>query len=121
LWESGAPNFKERLSALEYAYQKGLNTSISLEPTLDLFPERVVEKVYDMVTDDIWIGLPNRLNQRLKMNGYGDDEEVMQASAELQKGQSVEWVLQLVEKYKNDKKIEWKDSISRIIKMNSKY
>ena len=120
LWEPGAPSFEERLSALRYAYQHGFSTSISLEPTLDLFPEKVVDKVYDMVTNDIWIGLPNMLNQRLKMNGYGEDEQIMKASAELQKGQSVEWVLKLVEKYDGDKKIEYKDSITKIINKNFK-
>lgn len=113
-WEPNAPSFEERLSALEYAYQNGFSTSISMEPTLDLFPEKVVERVYDMVTNDIWIGLPNMLDRRLKMNGYGNDEQVMKASAELQKGQSVEWVLSLVEKYKDDPKILWKDSIRKI-------
>ena len=114
-WEPGAPSFEERISALEYAFENGFNTSISMEPTLDLHPEKVIEKVYDYVTNDIWIGLPNKLNQRLKMNGYGDDEQVMKASAELQKGQSDEWVIGLVEKYENDPKIRWKDSIRKVI------
>lgn len=119
-WEPGAPSFEERLLALEYAYQQGFKTSISMEPTLDLFPEKVIEKVYDYVTNDIWIGLPNKLNARLKMNGYGEDNEVMKASAELQKGQSDEWVLRLAEKYTDDQKIEWKDSIKKIIKKKLK-
>jgi len=114
-WEPGAPSFEERILALEYAYQKGFNTSISMEPVLDLIPEKVVEKVYEMVTNDIWIGLPNKLNQRLKVNGYGDDEQVMRASAELQSGQSNEWVLKLVEKYADDQKIRWKDSVRKVI------
>lgn len=114
-WEPNAPSFEERLSALEYAYQHGFSTSISMEPTLDLFPEKVVEKVYEMVTKDIWIGLPNMLDRRLKMNGYGNDEKVMKASAELQQGQSENWVLKLVEKFVDDPKFRWKDSIRKVI------
>lgn len=117
-WEPGAPSFEERILALKHAYQSGFATSISLEPALDLFPEKVVEKVYDLVTKDIWIGLPNMLNARLIMNGYANDKKIIVAATELQKGQSIEWINRLVERYHADDKIRWKDSINAIINGN---
>ena len=117
VWEPGAPSFAERIKSLKFAHQSGFKTSISLEPCLDLTPEKVVKKVYPFVTEDIWIGLPNKLQQRLRMNLTGElkDFQVHSSALELTVYQDEKWVKRLVSKYQDDPKIRWKDSIRKVI------
>lgn len=116
IWEPGAPSFEERFESLKYAFDMGFQTSISCEPMLDSVDNiiNLVELVQDFVTDSIWIGKPNFLNRRLKMNGF-DDEFMLNVSSELLKQHSDEkiWILYLA--LKNNSKIKWKESIKNII------
>ena len=34
-WEPGAPTYAERMASLQYAYEQGFQTSVSVEPMLD--------------------------------------------------------------------------------------
>jgi DNA repair photolyase len=58
-WEPGAPLFLERVKALIFAFKAGFNTSISMEPCLDLDPRPLVERIAPYVTGKIWIGVMN--------------------------------------------------------------
>lgn len=62
-WEPGAPHFKERMMALIYAFKAGFNTSISMEPCLDLDPRPLVERISPYVTGKIWIGAMNWMGE----------------------------------------------------------
>jgi len=83
-WESGAPDFEERLASLKYAHWKGYQTSVSCEPMLDDNVEDVVEQVLPYVTETVWIGKPNQLNSRLSMNDHKDKETLARADRLLQ-------------------------------------
>lgn len=113
-WEPYAPSFEERLSALQYTYSAGYNTSVSCEPALDTDTEQLIEMLLPYVTDAIWVGLPNRLKGILKLNG-ADDPETLSRAEDLMKAQSREWVMQLYDKYRYNPKIKWKDSIKKIV------
>jgi len=59
-WEPNTPSYGERKSALEYSYDSGFRTSVSIEPMLDA--ENVVDLVDDLsplVNQSIWIGTMN--------------------------------------------------------------
>jgi len=113
-WEPGAPVFDERLMALQYAYSQGFNTSVSAEPALDIKTELLIETLMPYVTDAIWVGLPNRLNVILKLNGSNDPDTLEQART-LRNSQTDAWVKDLYSKYSDNPKIKWKDSIKKII------
>ncbi len=113
-WEPGAPTFNERFSSLKVAYRYGFKTSISCEPMLDNDVDLVIRKVYPYVTDSIWIGKANFLIKRLRTNGEGDRNTMKKAY------QLIEWqcgknIHKLYNKYKNDRKIKWKESIKIIV------
>lgn len=57
-WETDAPTIAQRLRALEIAYENGFPTSTSDEPFLSN-PVVVVEKVYELCTESVWIGPAN--------------------------------------------------------------
>ena len=90
----------------------GYQTSVSCEPMLD---GNIVEKVSPYVTETIWIGKPNKLNERLSINGFKNDAETMGRARSLMELFSDEYVLELYERHKDNPKIMWKDSIKKVL------
>jgi DNA repair photolyase len=118
-WEPNAPSFKERFDSLKYAYGSGFQTSISCEPMLDNKVEAVIEKVLPYVTDTVWIGKAKNFigktgRGRLDFNGENDPVTLARAK-ELIEWQSDKNILELYNLYKDNPKISWKDTISKII------
>ena len=115
IWEPDAPTYEERLRCLKLAYAKGYKTSVSCEPMLDTFADWLVEEVDEFVTDTIWIGKMNKVRQRLKVNGHGDNDFARFMTDDLLKGYSNHYILSLYKKLRHNPKIRWKDSISEIL------
>jgi DNA repair photolyase len=113
-WEPGAPDFEERLASLKYAHSKGYQTSVSCEPMLDYNIQDVVEQVLPYVTETVWIGKPNLLKSRLSINGH-NDEETMARADRLLHSLSDQYIWDLYDKYKDNPKIRWKDSIKKVV------
>ena len=116
-WEPGAPNFEERLKCLKFAYENGFETSISCEPMLDNEINKVIDKVLPFTTDAVWLGKANFLLGRLKMNGNKDKKSIKKAK-ELIEWQSDENIIPLYNKYKDNPKIKWKESIKKVVGLN---
>ena len=116
-WEPGAPSFEERLACLEHAYENDFETSVSCEPALDRDLSSLIDTLLPFVTNSIWIGKPNALNHRLKMNGFCDSATVQKASALL--GElSDDYLESLYLKYKVNPIVKWKESVKRVIGLN---
>lgn len=111
-WEPNAPTFKERLSALKYAFENGFQTSVSCEPMLDKEIGKVVEAVLPYVTDSIWLGRVNNLRQAIALN-CPDNAEVMEAADCLLAEQTDDWLRELYQRYRSNPKIKYKDSIKK--------
>ena len=77
--------------------------------------DQVIAKVFPYVTKTVWIGKPNKLNERLSMNGYKNDQATMEAAGRLMRLFSDEYILKLCERYKDNPKIMWKDSIKKVV------
>ena len=112
-WEPGAPSFEERLASLKHAFDTGYETSISCEPMLDNDVEKVVNSVYPFVTDTIWIGKMNMAKSRLRMNNAGE-EAIAKAETLLQQHDDTR-IWEIYNRYKDDEKIRWKDSIKKVV------
>ena len=117
-WEPNAPDFDERLEALQYAYNAGYQTSVSCEPMLDDKIDQVVGQALPYVTETIWLGIPNFLIERLLINGFEDDHITMDQACALMKLFSDEYILSLYARYKNNPQIMWKSSIIKVLKTN---
>ena len=113
-WEIDAPDYDERKSCLEYAFNLGFSTSVSCEPMLDTNTYQLVKELMPFITDAIWIGKPNMLLSRLKFNGENDVQTINRAK-ELIELQSDEYIKSLYEMFKDSKKVKWKDSIKKIV------
>ena len=98
LFEPNAPGYQERKAALQYAYEHGFQTSVSVEPMLD--PVHIDDLIADLlpfVTDAIWIG---------KMNYVGRlyskvDPEVQAALKVIENGQTDEIIRAIYARHKD--------------------
>jgi len=113
-WEPGAPCFDERFQSLKLAYNRGFSTSISCEPILDDDPSEIIETLLPYITDAIWMGKPNALIRRLKMNGYQDKSTIVSA-INLMNSLTDEMIYDLFIRYGDNPKIKWKESIKKVL------
>lgn len=113
-WEPGATPFEERLDALRHAFEQGFETSVSVEPMLDLAVGKVIAATKPFVTDAIWLGRANRLMPTLGLNCPGN-EEIKAAGRRLLAEQTDDWLRELYARYKDDPKVKFKDSIKRAV------
>ncbi len=109
-WEPGAKGFSERLASLRSAYEAGFETSVSCEPMLDLNIGNVIEKCRPFVSDAIWLGRANRLRGCIAINCPGN-QAAKAATERLLSEQTDEYLKQLYERYKDDNKIRYKESV----------
>jgi DNA repair photolyase len=109
-WEIGATSFEERFEALKLAHGSGFRTSVSAEPMLDKNIVELIETLSPFVSNEIWIGKFNDIRQTLTRNGHNDAATLNRAN-ELKAWQSdPSCILPLYEKYKNNPKIQWKET-----------
>jgi len=112
-WEPGAPPFAERLRSLAYAHFAGFRCGVSAEPMLEPWRiDALVDAVRPFVTDTIWLGLMNKMNQRVLSDGP-DSVEMIQCLSVWQRNDAN--IQDLYDQYKADPMIRWKESIKRIV------
>ena len=113
-WEPHAPNYRERLDSLKWAFKQGYKTSVSCEPMLDGHIQRVIDDARDYVTDSIWLGRVNRIQNCLTLNAPGNHDAKRKAAA-LMELQNDLWIMGLYMKHKDDPLIRYKDSIKQVV------
>ena len=116
-WEPGdSTTFEERLESLKLGYDLGFKTSVSSEPLLDSNIDGLVKKLTPYITHHLWIGKMNQPKQNLGMNGYSNDPETMERVEELIRFQNNPEIIQYYyEKYKDNPKVEWKETYRKEI------
>jgi len=115
-WEPNAPSYDERKAALELAYRKGFQTSISIEPMLDFANiDQLISDLLPYVTDSIWIGKMNHLGRIAKSL----DEDLLPALRQIEAGQSHKIILSIYARHRDNPKIKWKDSIKKVVGLAS--
>ena len=113
-WEPGAPAPKERIEALQHAFESGFQTSVSMEPMLGDVEQvcRLVEVVDPFVTGTIWLGKMNDISRRVDQRIPG----AKHAIELIQSQQSDANIQRLHSMLKNNGKIRWKDSIKSVLR-----
>jgi len=112
-WEPGAPSISERMDCLKLALKSGYATSVSCEPLLGGHGTAVllVDALESLVTDTIWIGKLNQPRRRVDCTDRAVFERV-QAIEHMQRDSEM---LRLYDDLQDNKKVRWKESISRIV------
>jgi DNA repair photolyase len=147
-WDNNAPSFTERLECLKLAYNCGFATNVSCEPMLDDNIEKVVEAIHPYIRGAIWLGMARDLWSRMEVNGWDEglmqrtdefikhhedpraveilksyktkykDVDFRKRAEELEETQNDERIIELYNKYKDDKKIRFKESIVNVVADN---
>ena len=115
-WEPHAPAFDERFRSVVFAAESGFKTSISVEPMLDDVDNtiKLVERLLPYVADSIWLGKPNFLLRRLKINSE-DNPKVIAKAKQLENWFADSEINRLYQRFKTNKKVKWKESIKKVI------
>jgi hypothetical protein len=106
IWEPRASTVNERLECVRLTSSHGFRTTISMEPYLS-DPRAIVRMTLPMV-EEIWIG---------RMNHFRDKwfvEERVNERARLDELYSEEFIRTLVAEFRNEPKIFWKESITKM-------
>jgi DNA repair photolyase len=112
-WEPNAPRFEERLKSLQYAYQKGYKTSVSIEPFLDYNPGPLISVISPYVTESIWVGIMNYIPRENIRKG-----EIPYYNS-IRENYLIEHLKEIHEFLNVSPKIRWKDSIKRKLQLKS--
>ncbi len=111
-WEPEAPPYSERIASLICLFSNGFQTSVSIEPMLDRSDVvAMVDELLPYVTDSIWIGKMNKLQERVKSEG----EESGRFIQLIEEGQRDESITALYNELKDVSKIRWKESIKDVV------
>jgi DNA repair photolyase len=110
-WEPNASSFEERLECLKLSYEMGYQTSVSCEPLLDKNVDELINQLSHYVTDTIWIGKPNLLLSRTRVNGFGDSETIEKCNDLMRWMTDPKFLYNLYSKYKDNSMIRWKHSL----------
>lgn len=112
-WEPNAPSFEERFECLKHCFTEGFATSISCEPLIQRNVEVLIDTLSPYVTDTIWIGKPNFLLSRVKMNGYNDAVTIQKCKEWLKWINDPDFIRELSFKYKDNPMIRFKGSFEK--------
>jgi DNA repair photolyase len=104
-WEPNAPNYRERVSSLMWAFTKGFRTSVSVEPFLDYDPTDLIQEINPFVTESIWVGKMNYISKQ----GLSVGEQ--QYYDRVRENYSSGHLLEICCKLEKNPKIRIKDSI----------
>ena len=111
-WEPGAPAYQERLDSLRLAFDKGFQTSVSIEPMLDLEDlEGLIDELEPFVNHSIWVGKMNRIDERVQIDSSEGAAEVERIRSE----QADQNILELYEALKTRPLLRWKESIKLVV------
>lgn len=113
-WEPGAPSFTERFQSLQYAFNKGYKTSISIEPMLERAHLFSLVRILDpYITESIWIGTMNYISTKIP-------NEEWKYYKEARATRDPRFLRQIKGLFSHNSKIRWKDSIRNILEKDAK-
>jgi DNA repair photolyase len=110
-WEPNAPNFNERFKSLQYAYNQGFKTSVSIEPFLDYDPLKLIHDVTPFVTESVWIGPMNYIPR----NNISDEN--LPYYEQIRRNYSLDHLQEICHKLDHIPQIRFKDSM--VIKLGT--
>lgn len=108
-WEPGATPYEERFDSLKYAFDQGYKTSVSCEPTLDEDIAYMANEFFPYINDCVWIGKMNYISSRVDMTKWKPED--FQYMKKIDVVIKDEFIKDLYEEFRDNKKVKWKDSI----------
>ena len=114
-WEPNAPSYQERKESLQYAFDLGFRTSVSMEPMLDTPNiEALINDVLPFITEDIWLGTMNYLTEMKK--AAGADLQLKNEIIRIEHNQLPPVLNTIKSTFESNPRIKWKSDTLRKIK-----
>lgn len=119
-WDTNAPLYNERIKSLKHAFNKGFQTSVSMEPLLDSSNAiNIVAELESYVTDTFWIGKMN-YTAKLRNRAIADgDQAMVEHVTTIECGQTDEKIWAIYRQFQKRpellRKIKWKGSCKKIL------
>lgn len=115
-WEPQAPSFDERLQSLQFAFDYGFQTSVSIEPFLDSDVIKTInlyDRIHPFVRGNVWIGSMQGFNNIELLDVLNSDKQKFVYPLKEAQTDVAIWALyyQLID----ESLIQWKDSIREVI------
>ena len=111
-WEPGAPAYQERLDSLRLARERGFQTSVSIEPILDLKDlNDMIGEIEEFVSHSIWVGKMNRIEERV----WIDSDEAAMEVERIRSEQHDQKIKDLYNSLRDHPLIRWKESIKLVV------
>lgn len=111
-WEPGAPAYPQRLESLKLASGHGFETSVSIEPILDMADlENMILEIQPYVSHSIWLGKMNKIGERVAL----DSAEAAAEAARIEVDQDDGRIRNLYESLSGNPLIRWKESIKQVV------
>lgn len=115
-WEPGSTTIAERELAIQLASRLGFKTSISAEPYYDISILDLPARFMPYITNNIWIGKMNHVESRVVWKlGNAQDIHSDYWKDRMFEVSSDEFVRKIYNKFKDDPRIKWKDSIRKVM------
>jgi len=112
-WEPNAPAYHERQTALATAFVEGYKTSVSCEPLLEPVAVGLFNRLKPMITDSIWFGGMNKMDQRVDTTGW--TEKDFSFAYKAWEAKAPGQVKKYYEALKDEPKVRFKDSFKKIL------
>lgn len=116
-WEPQAPSFDERLKSLQFAFDYGFQTSVSIEPFLDSDVVKTInlyDRIHTLVRGNVWIGSMQGFNNIELLDVLNSDKQKFVYP--LKDFISVDkTILLMVEQLRNERLIRWKESMVKVL------
>ncbi|WP_054030898.1 DUF1848 family protein [Desulfatitalea tepidiphila] len=112
-WEPNAPRYQERKESLQYAFDHGFRTSVSIEPMLDTPNiEALVNDVQPFITENIWLGTMNHLTEMKK----GADLHLKNEIIKIEHNQLPPVLNKIKGTFESNALIKWKSDVLKKMK-----
>jgi DNA repair photolyase len=111
-WEPGAPSFKERFDSLKHAYRLGFDTSVNVEPMLDVpNVSKLYRKLAPCVRVFINLGIMEKIRRNVQPRTPKEEAEVCC----IEENQTDDRIHAIHETLKDEPLVRWSPKIRKIL------
>ncbi|NLF68488.1 MAG: hypothetical protein GX575_05460 [Candidatus Anammoximicrobium sp.] len=111
-WEPGAPDFRERLDSLKYAYRLGFDTSVNVEPMLDV-PN--VPKLYRKLVPHVSVFINFGIMEGIRRNVQPRTPEEEAEVRRIEQNQADDRIHAVYDALKDEPLVRWSPKIRKIL------
>ena len=111
-WEPGAPGFKERLDSLKFAFRRGFDVSVNIEPMLDA-PN--VLKLFRRLAPYVNVFINIGIMKSIRRNTQPQTQEEEAAVRQIEQNQADDRIRAIYEHLMDEALVRWSPEIRNVL------